>query len=239
MVKLLVTVLLMVMANIVNAAPVTMAVAANFKATLELLAKDYQAVNSNFVYRISSASTGVLYNQVLHGAPFDLFFSADEQRAKLLFTNQYALAQKPYAVGQLVFWAPNYTNAYGQPVMGEQLWREWQFGVAYANPKLAPYGLAADQLVKQKGLTSKLILANNVSQVYQFIVTGNVAGGFVARSTHALFDGSYWLVPTHFHQRLAQHVALLEDTPQALGFYQYLSSAKAQTIITDNGYLLP
>ncbi len=225
--------------SIALAKPVTIAVAANFKQTLDLLAEDFKSQHTEFNYRISSASTGILYNQISHGAPFDLFFSADDIRPKLLVEEGKARQQMAYAYGQLVFWAPNFLDKNGDKVTDSSLWDNWEQMYAYANPKLAPYGLAAEQLAKQKNNDAKIVLANNVSQVFQFISTGNVAAGFVARSIQTDFNGSYWLVPQDLHKGVAQHVALLSDESQAIEFYNYLLSENAQTIITENGYLLP
>ncbi|MDO6686024.1 MULTISPECIES: molybdate ABC transporter substrate-binding protein [unclassified Agarivorans] len=222
-----------------KAQPVTIAVAANFKTTAEALAKDYQLTNTQFTYRISSASTGILYNQIKHGAPFDLFFSADDLRPQQLVNEQHAIKQKPYAVGQLVFWAPQFTDQNGEFVKGEALWNKWSEPFAYANPELAPYGAAAQQLVSEKNASQKIILANNVSQVYQFIVTGNVKAGFVARSIKTDLDGSFWVVPKNRHPAVTQNMALLTNKSQAVDFYHYLSSSAAHSIIKENGYLLP
>ncbi|MEE1673159.1 molybdate ABC transporter substrate-binding protein [Agarivorans aestuarii] len=221
------------------AKPVTIAVAANFKHTLELLAADFQRQTPQFNYRISSSSTGILYNQITHGAPFDLFFSADDVRPKQLLAAKLAKQEMAYAVGQLVFWAPSYVDVNGQKVTHRALWDNWQQMYAYANPKLAPYGFAAQQLAEQKDGDTKVVVANNVSQVFQFVSTGNIAAGFVARSIQTDFEGSYWLVPQGLHDGVVQHVALLSDQAQAIEFYKYLLSINAQTIITENGYLLP
>jgi molybdate transport system substrate-binding protein len=239
MVARLVCLLAVFASSLAFSKPVTIAVAANFKNTLELLAEDYKRLNSQFNYRIASASTGILYNQITHGAPFDLFFSADGIRPKQLLDAGLAKQEMAYAIGQLVFWAPNYVDTKGQKVTDRVLWENWDKMYAYANPKLAPYGFAAQQLAEQKDSVAKVVVANNVSQVFQFVSTGNIAAGFVARSIQTNFEGSYWLVPQGLHDGVVQHVALLSDQVQAIEFYKYLLSINAQTIITENGYLLP
>lgn len=225
------------------------AVAANFRSTLEKLIQDYSehyhplSLNTS-TFKISSASTGVLYAQIKQGAPYDLFFSADKQTATKLETE--LKIQTPafnYAKGLLAFWCPK-----GSPYTLNEL-AQWQGSFAIANPKLAPYGVAAQQVInKLNWKNQRTIIGNNVAQVAQFIVTENVQCGFLAQAlipatvlATVNLKPQVLKVPAKWYQAIEQYAVKLprgEKNMLAKSFIQYIQN-EGRNIIKQSGYALP
>ena len=122
----------------------------------------------------------MLYAQISNGAPFDIFLSADSERAKKIENSKQGISGSrfTYAQGQLAFWQPNTV------IVDKQTLLSYKGRIAIANPKLAPYGVAAKQALVHFHLWDKLsyIKGANVAQTYQFIDSGNIDAGFVAYS---------------------------------------------------------
>lgn len=228
-------------------ASVQVAVAANFLGTAKVLAKAYEQQHATRIL-LSSGSTGKLYAQIRHGAPYAIFLAADAHRPQLL--EQASLiapgSRFTYAVGRLVLWSrqPDLFTAH-VPNLDRILDRQGR--LAIANPATAPYGAAAEAVLKQLGkwqaYQSRLVRGENVGQTLQFAVTGNAAAAFVALAQvadpqHPL-GGSHWLVPDDWYPRIAQQAVLLKTAvadPAARQFYAFLRSKQAQAIITRHGY---
>ncbi|MES0327209.1 MAG: molybdate ABC transporter substrate-binding protein [Gammaproteobacteria bacterium] len=223
------------------------AVASNFSRTLQLLAKDFESKNNHRLL-ISSASTGKLYTQINHGAPFDIFLAADEHRPNLLIEEGKARANMSavYATGNLIFIShinpeTSCQNALNSPALKR---------LAIANPKTAPYGLAAQQTLDKlrlwKTIKAKLVMGENIAQSLQFVSTGNAQAGFVAKSM--LLQGTKvntaceWKVPAEMHEPINQKMLVLasaSNKPAAKAFWQYMQSDDAKTIIKNSGYDVP
>ncbi len=223
---------------------INVAVASNFTPTLRLLAKAFE-VQSGHQLRISSASTGKLYAQVNHGAPFDLFLAADAERPRLLEQTGKAApgSRFTYAKGRLALWGPSIISTQ----TAEQLLQSPQLiHIAMANPKTAPYGAAAQHSLEKMGLwdtlQGRLVRGENVGQTYQFVVSGAAQIGFVAYSqvlTGRQTRGYLWLVPEAYYPAIRQQAVLLkqaENKSAAQAFMDYLRSAAAQHLISENGY---
>ena len=152
------------------------AVASNFYHTLQILIAE--SADLSFNANVSSGSTGLLYAQIKNGAPFDVFLSADAARPTLLVQQGLASNKKTFAIGQLVLWPSR--------VEVETALKTHQGKLVIANPTLAPYGKAAQQVLsflKLEGVYSKrLILANNVNQGFQFVDSGNAPMAMMALS---------------------------------------------------------
>ena len=218
------------------------AVAANFAVTAQRLAEDFRA-QSGHTLALSSGSTGKFYAQIKSGAPFDVLLSADEDTPRRLESEKFAVAGSrfTYALGRLVLWSP-------KPGFGdEDALRSQLFArLAIANPRLAPYGLAARQTLEKlglwEGLQKKLVQGENIAQTFQFVSTGNADAGFVALSQvreARAGTGSHWLVPERYHSRLRQDAVLLArgaGNDAARGFLAYLKSARAAERIRAHGY---
>ena len=234
--------------NAVYAADVQVAVASNFSKPLEEIATKFKAASGHDL-KISAGATGKLYAQVENGAPFEVFISADSKTPKKLVEANLAQAdsQFTYAFGNLVLWS-NQADLVDDK--GEVLKSDKFKHLAVANPKTAPYGTAAmevlDKLHLTETLSPKFVQGENITQTYDFVSTGNAELGFVALSQvqkdGKLKTGSAWLVPHDFYQPLAQDAVLLakgKDSAAAQAFLAYLKQADAQTIMQAYGYTLP
>ena len=197
---------------------------------------------------LSFGSSGNLYAQIRHGAPFEILLSADSQTPEKLESEGMGLAgtRFTYAIGTLVLWSkqPGLVDEKGEILRSGKLER-----LAIANPKLAPYGVAAMQTLAQLGVLSsvqpKLVLGENISQAYQFVASENAALGLVALSQVMLegriAQGSAWIVPAKLHAPIAQDAILLvkgRDNPVATALLRYLRSEKAKAIMRSYGYTL-
>jgi molybdate transport system substrate-binding protein len=171
-------------ATAVRADTVTVAVAANFAGPFARIADGFTAATGHTVKTVTGA-TGKFYSQILSGAPFEVLLAADDETPKRLVAGGHAVpgSQFTYAIGVLVLWSaqPGVVDDQGAVLAGGRFNK-----LAVANPKLAPYGAAALQVLKARGLTDavapKLVTAESIAQAYQFVATGNAELGFVALS---------------------------------------------------------
>ena len=222
----------------------TIAVATNFKTTLEQLESDFEA-RSGHTLNLVSGSTGKLYAQIVNGAPYDVFLAADQTRPQRLVRNDQAEARFTYAIGGLALWGPGRNDISPDTLDDPGITR-----MAIANPDLAPYGLAGiqllDRLDRKTAWQSKLVYGESVGQTFAFVSTGNAEIGLVsAAQVLALADateGNYWLIPHQLHAPIAQDAVLLDhgqDNAVAAAFLTYLKTSDARDIIRSSGYRLP
>jgi molybdenum ABC transporter molybdate-binding protein len=221
-----------------TAAHTNVAVATNFRLTSTALVQAYMQQSQHQV-TIVSGSTGKLYAQILHGAPFDLFLSADQARPLQLIESGLAVAgsRKTYAYGRLVLLGNRTVNL-------NSLTQGDFHHLAIANPKLAPYGVAAMQTLDYLGLShqaqSKLVLGDSVGQAYAMVVTGNADLGLVAKSVVRVEDkANTWPIPISFHQPILQDLVMLTagaDNDAAQGFAEFVLSSRGQAVIEAFGY---
>ena len=230
-----------------SADEVIVAVAANFTGAMKTIAAKYTARTGNKV-TISYGSTGKLYAQIKNGAPFDVFLAADAQRPRLLEDQGQALAGSrfTYAIGQLVLWSPNseYIDNRGD-ILHHGDYRH----LAIANPKTAPYGAAARDVLLALGLWQRLqrrlVYGENITQTYQFVASGNAELGFVALSQitahKAPARGSLWRIPARLYRPIEQQAVLLRSgrTTAAESFLSFLRGPEARTVIESFGYATP
>ena len=221
-----------------EAAIVTVATAANFKPTLENLAAAFEARTQHRV-RLVSASTGVLYNQILHGAPFDVFLSADATRADKIARIKHQEAHA-YALGVLVYWQPREAGNIA-PVDESSLRGQTQI-IAVANALVAPYGRAAQEVLERLNIGQQYIVTgNNVSQAHQFVASGNARGGFVAWS-QVLEENpaEFWVIPLTYYSPIEQKAVLLNPSNiAAASFMDFLYRDEASAMINQYGYQSP
>ncbi len=239
----LVVVALVCISQVAWAGSVTVAVAANFVTPARQIAEAFQQ-NSEHTVVISSGSTGKLFAQIEHGAPFDLFLAADSQRPRLLEQNGKAVSGSrfTYALGKIVLWSPRpgYVDEHGDILKKGSFKR-----LALASPRLAPYGLAAQQVMKKLGvwvgLQGRLVQGENIAQAFQFVISGNASLGFVALAQirAAGSPGSVWQIPGELYQPIRQQAVLLQrgkNSAAANTFFHYLQSGEAREIIRNMGY---
>ncbi len=222
------------------------AVAANFVPPFREIAIEFETATSHTL-RVAAGSSGNFYAQIKNGAPFDVFFSADAERPKLLEDEGLGVKDSrfTYAVGRLVLWSPNADLVKGEETLHSETFKR----LAIANPKTAPYGLAAMQAMQKldvwESLQLKLVMGENLGQTMGFIESGNAQLGFVALAQ--IMDpkikgkGSRWDVPHHFHEPIKQDVILLrkgKDNPAAKSLLEFIRGPLARGIIERYGYVL-
>jgi molybdate transport system substrate-binding protein len=221
---------------------VHVAVAANFAAAHDYLVTAFEAGTGHTVVT-STGATGQLYAQIRNGAPFDVFLAADTERPGLLEDEGEAVpgSRFTYAIGRLVLYGPGLDSVRSH---GVDLRDPRNRRIAMANPKLAPYGRAAVQTFERLGFTdvvaARLVQGENVAQTYQFVHTGAAELGLVAFSqVYGERPHRYWLVPTEYHDPIAQDAVLLRrgaTNPAALAYIEFLRGTVARRIIEGFGY---
>lgn len=222
-------------------APLRIAVAANFAEPARHIAQAFSA-RTGHKTQVSVASSGTLYAQITHGAPFDVFLSADAARPQKLVDEGLAAASTlfVYAQGRLI-----YINT-GHPPNGQSdlsaALRKGQ-RLAIANPRLAPYGDAAKQVLQHmnmwEAVRPQLVMGKNILQTYQFYTSGNVPHAIVAASLVKDNDRSGWLIPASLHAPILQKVVVPGSSSQpatARKFVHFLMSDRIQQQLPQWGY---
>ena len=228
-----------------HADEVTIAVASNFRVPMEVIADAFTTQTKHHV-TISAASTGKLYAQITHGAPFEVLLAADTRHPQLLIDQGIAVEGSvfTYAVGRLTLWSPNPTHVIDDL---NALRRDGIRHVAMANPKTAPYGQATYEVLSGAGLwrslQHRIVQGENIGQAFQFVASGNAEIGFVAlsqvlnpRNRH---PGNRWDVPQHLHAPLEQNAVLLrkgQSHEPAKTFLRFLREPFARQVIHNFGY---
>lgn len=231
-----------------QAAGVTVAVAANFVAPMRALAADFEQRSGHRV-RLIQGSSGKIYAQLRQGAPFDLFFSADQSKPAALVAEGLAVADSrfTYALGNLALLSAGHPkNPDDSPLA--RLRRGDFDRLALANPRLAPYGAAAVAALEQMQLAassqSRWVMGENIAQAFQFVDSGNADLGLVAMSQvldQHIAAERYWQVPASLHAPIRQDAVLMKsarNNPVAQAFLRFVRSADAQALIADYGYHL-
>lgn len=230
-----------------RAAEVAVAVAANFTAPAQQIAAEF-ARDTGHTAQLSFGATGKFYAQIRNGAPFEVLLAADDTTPAKLEGDGATVAGSrfTYAVGQLVLWS---AKAGLVDERGEVLRGGGFQHLALANPRLAPYGAAALEVLGALKLVDALqprfVQAENIAQAYQYIASGNAELGFVALSQvmreGRVTSGSAWIVPASLHEPIRQDAVLLlkgKGQPAAEAWLRYLKSDKARAIIKSYGYQL-
>ena len=246
---------------------VRVAVATNFVTTLKTLSEDFESFD-NAKILISAGSTGKLYAQIRQGAPYDIFLAADQQRPQLL--EQLGLtvtnSRFTYANGALVLWQPNKAtpraisntkpratnddeNPTAQTEQSTQI-RHWLAGassIALANPRLAPYGFAAQEVLHNlqiaQSMSQRQVMGENIGQTFSLVATGNATLGFVAAAQMLEQNqprNTYLNIPSDLHSPILQDAVQLKygaNNQAAVTFLRYLTTARAKKIIQAAGFV--
>ena len=232
------------------AATTLVAVAANFTKPMTEIAAEFEKATGHSA-SLSFGSTGKFVSQLENGGPFEVLLAADETGPQKLVEDGFAVAnsQFVYALGKLVLWSatPGMVDDQGK-ILSTGGFKH----LALADPKLAPYGAAAVEVLKNKGLLEKLqpliVQGENIAQTYQFISTANAELGFVAlaqvidSNSGKIASGSGWIIPNGDYKPIRQGAVLLKngaENPAAQALLTYLKSAPALAIIKKYGYDLP
>lgn len=216
------------------------AVSANFTKTARQLIALFDQKNEDDDLVLISGSTGKLAAQIVQGAPFDAFLSADAKRVDhiILAGKGQASSSFIYAFGRLVLWHrpsvwpcdPLKALAAGEPV-------------AIANEKLAPYGAASIEALQRLGRGPEISVyyrGDSVAQVYAMVKSGNARLGMIAApDAMSLVPFCRFLIPSRWHSPIAQTAILLSKNRLAKAFLAFLKTGQAKSILHQNGYDLP
>lgn len=225
------------------AAEVKVAVASNFAAPMKTIADSFQRSTGHRT-TLSYGASGQFFAQISQGAPFEVFLSADQAKPEALERASQVVSGSrfTYALGTLALWSADATRIDGT---ASALTSSNYNRLAIANPRLAPYGQAAMDVLSALDLKPEsLVQGENIAQTFQFVASGNADLGFVALSQiqdgGQLAHGSAWLVPRELYRPIRQDAVLLingRDNPAASALLDFLKSDKAQEIIIRYGYL--
>lgn len=228
-----------------RAEEVSVAVAANFTAPMQKIATEFEKATGHKAQLIFG-STGKFYAQIKSGAPFQLLLAADDETPTKLVKEGDAVAgsQFTYAIGKLVLWSPKpgYVDDKGEVLKSGRFAH-----LSIANPKLAPYGLAATETLKALGLAdglqSKIVMGESITQAQQFVSSGSAELGFIAFSQihkdGKLIDGTHWLVPARYYNPIRQDAVVLgkgKGNAAVEALTGFLKSKTAAEIIKSYGY---
>lgn len=224
---------------------IQVAVAANFAGPAKTIAAEFEKETGNKVL-IASDATSKLYAQVKNGAPFEIFLSADQDTPNKLAKEGDAdsSTQFTYGIGKLVLWSAkaDFVDSKGEVLKSGNFSH-----LSVANPKTAPYGTAAVEVMKKLGvyeaIAPKLVQGENIAQTFQFVSSGNAELGFVALSQVAkdgqITEGSAWVVDPNYYNPIKQDAILLnkgKGHKAAEAFLFYLQSVKTKATIRKFGY---
>jgi molybdate transport system substrate-binding protein len=235
--------LLTLIAAPVEAGQTHVAVAANFTEPAREIANLFRQKTGHEAILIFGSS-GAFFSQITHGAPFQVFLSADEERPRAAVEQGFAVADSlfTYAIGKLALWSRVLDVTDGKAILAAGKFSK----LSIANPNSAPYGAAAVETMKALGvfdaLQSKLVQGNSIAQAFQFIDTRNAELGFVALAQlHDVSEGTQWLVPENLHSPIRQDAVLLKsaaDDEPSKAFLAFLRGPEAHKIIESFGYSL-
>lgn len=229
----------------VQADQITAAVASNFTAPMTDLVAAFERETGHEV-RLAFGSSGKFFAQISHGAPFEVFFSADRAKPEALEQKGLIVegSRFTYALGALALWS----SRDDVPVDNAEVLRRGDYNkLALANPRLAPYGAAAVEVLESLALAEatrpRWVQGENIAQTYQFVGTGNASVGFVALAQimerGEIRSGSAWLVPDRLHAPIRQDAVLLRrgaDSVAARAFLDFVRGDAARAIIESYGY---
>jgi len=234
-----------------SAQEITVAAAADLSSALPEIAKRYQ-VQSGREVKLTFGASGNLTTQIRNGAPFDLFFSADEDYPEQLIEADLADGGTlyRYAVGRLVLWVPNESPLDLEKLGIKALLDPSVKKISIANPEHAPYGRAAAATLRHYGIyeqvSGRLVLGENIAQAAQFVESGNAQAGLIALS-HALAPamkakGRYWVVPLDAYPTLNQAAVIVSSSKQkdaAKKFLEFVRSPEITSFLESYGFSLP
>lgn len=232
----------------VQAEKITIAVATSFMPAMNEIVALFEDVNKGDQVEAVYGASGRFSTQIRQGAPYDLFFSADTKLPQMLAADGFASGEvKPYAVGRIVLWS---STLDASDLALERLSNKTIRRIAIANPRHAPYGQRAVEMLREAGLWSqiepKLIYGESISHAAQFAQSGNAQVGILPLSlvmgSTLSEKGVYRLVSDTLHQPLEQSFIVTKQAGEkavAIRFAEFIESEEAQAVIARNGFTLP
>ncbi|HIE58711.1 MAG TPA: molybdate ABC transporter substrate-binding protein [Persephonella sp.] len=228
--------LFLIFVNFSIAQVLNIAVSANAGFALKEVVKEFQKKYKNIKINLIVSSSGKLASQILNGAPYDVFLSADMYYPQILYENKVAKTKpKVYAYGVLVLWSFKIKNLNINSLKTAKK-------IAIANPKIAPYGKRALEAIHffkmYKDVKSKLVLGESVSQVNQYIIKKLVDLGFTSKSSiFAYAKKGYWIeIDKNTYSPIEQGIVLISDKKEAKEFFDFVLSEKSKQIFKNYGY---
>lgn len=226
---------------------IIVAAASDLKFAMDSIITSFEQSNSGKI-KITYGSSGKLTEQISHGGPFQIFFSADIAYPEQLKAKGFAASEVyPYAVGHLVIWSKKIDTKKGIHVLTDPSIKK----IAIANPTHAPYGKRAMEALDYYKLTEKvkpnLVMGENISQTAQFVSTGAADIGIIALSlakspNMQKENGNYSIIPAASHQPLIQGAIITregKDNKLAADFFDFVKSEKAAGILKHFGFDKP
>jgi molybdate transport system substrate-binding protein len=230
----------------------TLAAASDLRYALEEVVASFRRAHPGVDVSVSYGSSGNFYSQLLNGAPFDLFLSADIAYPRQLADRGLVVSGSlfGYARGRLVVWVPATSGLDVETLGLKALEVDSIRHVAIANPEHAPYGRAAESAMRSAGVLErvgpKLVLGENISQTLQFVQSGSADVGIVALSLAlappVVGAGRYWIVPSEAHPPIEQGGAIMRTTTNPAGaeaFRRFLTGGEALAILQRFGFEAP
>jgi molybdate transport system substrate-binding protein len=231
-----------------HAEKITIAAAADLKFAMDEIVTGFNKNHSGDEVQVVYGSSGKFHTQIQQEAPYDLYFSADIAYPRELAKQDLAASEvKPYAVGRIVLWSAEIdaTKMTLANLTDPKITK-----IAIANPKHAPYGKRAEEVLRSAGLwekvQSKLVFGENISQTAQYVQSGNAQVGIIALSLvlnpELSKKGGYYLIPDNMHNPLEQGFIITKrgaNKPLAKKFAEYMGSKQARGVMTKYGFVLP
>lgn len=234
-----------------KAAEVTVAAAADLQFAMTEIAADYEKSHKDTSVKLIFGSSGKFYNQIVNGAPFDLYFSADMGYVQKLYdAKQVSTAPKPYAVGRIGLWTKHGSGvdvAQGIKVLTDAKVKK----IAIANWHHAPYGIAAKESLEHFGIFAavepKFVMGENISQTTHFATSGAaevaITALSLAKSEELQKNGSFYLLPAESYGQIVQGYGVVKrsgaDEKAVMDFYRHVETPAARAVFEKYGFLLP
>ncbi len=234
----------------VGAAEIKVAAASSMKLVFEEMTKEFHHKNPEIKINLSFGSSGNFFSQIIHGAPYDIFFSADVNYPKRLVEKGKSRGDTPvavYAIGRIVLWV---SDSLGLDVKKEKsatLLNSKVLKVAIANPTHAPYGRAAVEWMNRSGIYSQIksrfVMGENISQATQFVHTQAAQAGVIALSLAGnpkmKSTGSFWEIPKNQHSPIEQGFIILKSSRNpsaARSFAGFITGPAGKLILKKYGF---
>ena len=231
------------LSQFLQAEQLSIAVTSNFDFTAEELKKEFETLTDHEV-TLTPGTSSQLFGRILQGESFDIFLSDEAQRTAILEADGKIIpgSRFTYALGRLVLWSVN-TRSLGPNVLME---KDFEL-LALSNPRLSPYGRAAEQFLMELSLWDELqdriVMGPNIGQTYHFAISGDVDMALIPFSQiiygNYMQAGSYWPVPEQYYSPIEQQAVLLSENPAAREFIAFMQSNAGSQIIAGNGFNIP
>ncbi len=213
------------------------AVASSMRPLMEELKEEFERKNPGVEIKVSYASSGSIYRQILGGAPYEVFLSANEVYPEKLYERGFATKPVPFAEGRLVIFSLRHRVEDERVLLIAKR-------IAIASPRHAPYGIAGVEFLKNAGLydrvRGKLVYGSNVAQAFQFVVSGGADVGIVSLSLVKTYRrGSYSVVAKDKHSPIIHSAVITskgKTSPVAREFVDFLLSEEVKKLLLHHGF---